>query len=59
MTEYFSSIPELQKFLHVWMALVQRSATGHHLVFDGPLIWSLPSWLGNELISGVRRRAFG
>jgi putative DNA-invertase from lambdoid prophage Rac len=22
-------------------ALVQRSATGHHLVFDGPLIWSM------------------
>jgi electron-transferring-flavoprotein dehydrogenase len=27
-------------------ALVQRSATGDHSVFDGPLIWLLPSRLG-------------
>jgi len=41
------------------VALVQRSATDHHSVFDGPLIWLLPSRLGNERISGVRRQAFG
>jgi hypothetical protein len=36
-------------------ALVQRSATGHHLVFDGPLISSLPSRLGNERIRASAR----
>lgn len=40
-------------------ALVQRSSTGHHSVFDGRLIWLLPSRLGNERISGVRKPAFG
>lgn len=40
-------------------ALVQRSATDHHLVFDRPFIWLLPPRLGSERISGVRRRAFG
>lgn len=40
-------------------ALVRRSANVRKSVFDGPLIWLLPSRLGNERISGVHRQVFG
>lgn len=40
-------------------ALVRGSANVRKSVFDGPIIWLLPSRLGVERISGVRRPAFG
>ncbi|HLP66884.1 MAG TPA: AraC family transcriptional regulator ligand-binding domain-containing protein [Rhizobium sp.] len=45
--------------VRVDLALVRGSANVQKSVFDGPIIWLLPSMLGNERISGVRRRAFG
>ncbi|WP_426131879.1 hypothetical protein, partial [Pararhizobium sp. PWRC1-1] len=47
------------RFKFNWQsALVHRSATGHHSVFDALLISLLPSVPRNEWISSVRRRAF-